>query len=150
VEESLADTSWWDRWLPRLYEVLGRANAGLPYLDSDGDPPTDGRGYADLMARLFPPVGAVTWRAPRYAEAVAESGSAGPPPAHRPAPRAQVWEPVLRHVALALCALEASGQPGANPYLRLETLARLTGSWLRVLGSLVGEGEAQRLPGPVR
>jgi hypothetical protein len=34
--ELLVDTTWWNRWLPRLYEILGRADAGVHYLDSDG------------------------------------------------------------------------------------------------------------------
>jgi hypothetical protein len=46
---------------------------------------------------------------------------------------------VLRHAALALCALEDTGRPGANPQLRLEAVVRIAGTWVRVLGRLVGE-----------
>ena len=66
VEELLADTRWWDRWLPRLCELLGRGETGFDYLDGDGEAPTDARGYTDLMGRLCPPIGLVTWRSPSY------------------------------------------------------------------------------------
>jgi hypothetical protein len=50
----------------------------------------------------------------------------------------QVWEPVLRHVALALSALEDTGVTGSSPHLRLATLTRITGVWLTVLNALTG------------
>jgi hypothetical protein len=149
VEQLLADTGWWDRWLPRLYEILGRANAGIPSLDGDDETPADDRGYTDLMGRLFPPVGSVTWRSARYPQAVAETASAGAQESLRPPTRVHVWEPALRHVALALCALEDSGTSGSNPHGRLETLIRLTGIWVTVLRALVGE-ELGRLLGSIR
>jgi hypothetical protein len=148
VDKLLADTSWWDRWLPRLYELLGRADAGIPYLDSNGETPADDRGYTDLMGRLFPPAGSVTWASPDYPLTVEKSACRGANDGLRPPGRVQAWEPVLRHVTLALCALEDSGQSAANPQLRLETLTRLTGTWVTVLNALVGEKSAH-LPGPV-
>jgi hypothetical protein len=57
---------------------------------------------------------------------------------------------VIRHVGVALCALEDTGTAGSSPHLRLETLARLTGSWLTALNGLVGQQTPHRLPGPVR
>jgi hypothetical protein len=148
VDELLADISWWDRWLPRLYEVLGRADAGLPYLDGDGETPADDRGYTDLMVRLFPPVSSVTWRSPSYARAVAERASDGTHEGLVPPARVHVWEPFIRHVALALCALEDTGAVGSSPHLRLETLTSITGTWVTVLNTLVGE-KAPHLPSPI-
>jgi hypothetical protein len=135
--------------LPRLYELLGGAGADLQYFEEDGQATTDGRGYIELMSSLFPPAGGVTWRSPDYPRAVAESASSGAYEGLRPPTRVHVWEPVIRQVVLALCALEDTGQPGANLQLRLETVARLTGSWVNVLGHLVGQ-ESPRLPGPIR
>src|SRR5215831_15336715 len=59
VEDLLVDDAWWDRWLPRLYELLGRdlrssgpdgASFGLGH----AQPVVDSRGYGDLMSYLFP------------------------------------------------------------------------------------------------
>jgi hypothetical protein len=50
VEELPADTGWWDRWLPRLYEILGRAAAGLHYFGG-------GLGGPRQRARLHRPDG---------------------------------------------------------------------------------------------
>jgi hypothetical protein len=47
--------------------------------------------------------------------------------------RPHVWEPVMRRVAVALCALKECGQDGAKPHLRLETEERLAGSRVRTL-----------------
>jgi hypothetical protein len=149
VEELVADTGWWDRWLPRLYELLGRADAGIPYLDSDGEAPTDDRGYTDLMGRLFPSVGSVTWRSPHYPQAVGDSDSRDGHGSPGLLTRVQVRESVIRHVALALCALEDTGITGSSPHLRLEALTRITVTWVSVLNILVGE-ESRRLPAPPR
>jgi hypothetical protein len=149
VEELLEDSSWWDRWLPRLYELLGRADADLQHLSEDGEVATDGRGYIDLMGRLFPPAGAVTWRSADYPRAMASDASGGPHDGLRQPTRAHVWESALRHVALALSALEDSGQPGASPQVRLETLARLTGTWVSALDTLTGQAPPN-LPRGVR
>jgi hypothetical protein len=147
VDKLVADASWWDRSLPRLYEILGRADASIPYLDSDGDTAADERGYIDLMGCLFPPVGEVAWRSPRYPEAV-NNASASPSGQRQPT-RVHVWEPVLRHMALALSAVEDTGTVGSSPHLRLEALARISGTWVTVLNSLVG-AESRPLPGPLR
>jgi hypothetical protein len=149
VQELLADTSWWDRWLPRLYEVLGRADAGIPYLDSDGETPTDDRGYTDLMGHLFPPAAAVTWRSANYPQAVAWTASRGAHASRGSRTPIHAWEPVLRHVALALCALEESGTADSSPHLRLEALARIIGTWGTVLDALMGEKTAD-IPRTVR
>jgi hypothetical protein len=147
MDELLADASWWDRWLPRLYEVLGRADAGIPYLD-DGETPADNRGYTDLMARLFPPLGEVNWRSPSYPQALA-ANPARPADVPRLPARGHVWESVMRHVALALCALEDTGTGASSPHLRLEALTRITSTWVSVLHTLVGDGSL-RLPGSGR
>lgn len=49
----LGDDEWWDRWLPRLYELLGRQL--MQYAPTPGEV-LDPRGYADLMTFLFPPI----------------------------------------------------------------------------------------------
>ena len=56
--------------------------------------------------------------------------------------RPVTWEPVIRHVAVALCALELTAAPHADPVLRIRTEAELTGSWLRTLRLLTGEETA--------
>jgi hypothetical protein len=137
----LSDDQWWDRWLPRLYELLGRqlmTYAPVPATVLDG------RGYADLMGFLFPPVrrhgAAVSWRSQIYGElaaledtaAFAADGAGG-------AVQAQVGEPVVRHVAEALCALEATGGPGADPYLRLRAKSEIVTAWADILRNLLGE-----------
>ena len=110
----------------------------------------DERGYSDLLGFLFPaiqdPQGTLTWRSPDYARAatIADApGAEGTRP--RTSTRAQVWEPVIRHVAEALCALESTGEPGADAYLRLRAEAEITGPWARTLRHLVGE-EQPELP----
>ena len=65
--------------MPRLYGILGRADGGIPHLDSDVEMAADDRGYADLIGRLFPPVGCVTWRWPSYRQAVAKSAAGDGP-----------------------------------------------------------------------
>jgi hypothetical protein len=151
----LSDAEWWDRWLPRLYELLGRRLApqatqsrrpayGERERTSAPAPLVDERGYSDLLGFLFLPIsdpqGTLTWRSPDYAAAVriAEAEEGAPKSI-----RAQVWEPVIRHVAEALCALESTGEPGADPYLRLRAEAEITGPWARILRHLVGEEEPE-------
>jgi hypothetical protein len=135
MAELLADRAWWERWLPRLGELLGR---DLPASANGRGTGLDVRGYVDILGHLLPPVGAVTWHSPDYPRAATESGL---PPA-----RAQVWEPVVRHVAVALCALERCAEEGADPQLRLDCAERITGPWVRVLRNLVGEGQVEQLP----
>jgi hypothetical protein len=133
----LSDDEWWDRWLPRLYELFGRQL--VQYAPTPGQV-LDRRGYADLMTFLFPPIlrgtANVTWRSPNYGELAgleeATVVAAGPA-------RAQVWEPVIRHLTEALCALEATGKPNADPYLRIRTKAEIVNSWADILRNLLGE-----------
>jgi len=133
----LSDDEWWDRWLPRLHELLGRQL--IQYAPTPGQV-LDRRGYADLMTFLFPPMlrgtATVTWRSPTYGELAgleeASEGAAGPA-------RAQVWEPVIRHLTEALCALEATGKPGADPYLRIRAKLEIVNSWADILRNLLGE-----------
>jgi hypothetical protein len=154
----LADAEWWDRWLPRLYELLGRrlAPQAAPsrrpaYGERERTPApaplVDERGYSDLLGFLFPPIadpqGMLTWRSPDYAAAavIADAGAEGG--SSPTSIRAQVWEPVIRHVAEALSALESTGEPGADAYLRLRAEAEITGPWARTLRHLVGEEEPE-------
>ncbi len=134
----LSDDEWWDRWLPRLYELLGRQL--IQYAPMPGEV-LDRRGYADLMTFLFPPISrgtamVVTWRSPNYGELAgleeATEAAAGPV-------RAQVWEPVIRHLTEALSALEATGKPSADPYLRIRAKAEIVNSWVDILRNLLGE-----------
>jgi hypothetical protein len=155
LDALLEDAGWWERWLPRLYELLGRrlVPAELPgrrpaygQRQAEEVPVVDARGYSDLLGFLFPPVAgtgeAVTWRSLDYPTAAhREQAAAGPGPA--PAARAQVWEPVVRHVAEALCTLESTGEPGADAYLRLRSEAEIIGPWVRILRHLVGEEEPE-------
>lgn len=124
LELLLADVEWWERWLPRLYELLGReignyarGNAGA----------VDDRGYVDLMTFLFPSVGGRCWRDPEYCRSIPVQV------------RVKVWEPVIRHVALAIAALEAADQPGTDPYVAMRSRAEITGSWTAILRHLLGE-----------
>jgi hypothetical protein len=109
----------------------------------------DERGYSDLLGFLFPPItdpsGPLTWRSADYpaAAAIADAGDSGAEGGPRRSLRAQVWEPVIRHVAEALCALESTGEPGADAYLRLRAEAEITGPWARTLRHLVGEEEPE-------
>jgi hypothetical protein len=156
IAQLVADATWWDRWLPSLYELLGRrgAEAVAAYGSMRRGAVVDERGYTDLMSYLFPPVGAetgrpITWRSVDYPAAAAEAARRDGHEAVRPAARPHVWEPVVRHVAKALCALEECGRTGADPQLRLETDERITGSWVRTLRNLVGEAPIEPLPQPV-
>src|SRR5215469_1069945 len=102
----------------------------------------DERGYTDLLGLLFPAVKdgqrELTWRSVAYSEPARKHPSTTR--VHDPtSPGAQAWQPVIRHVAEALCLLETTGQAGVDPYLRLRARAEIAGPWARVLGSLVGE-----------
>jgi hypothetical protein len=151
MEDLLADTAWWDRWLPDLYELLGRDLRGEPdEWGGPGEPIVDRRGYGDLLTYLFPPVDDVTWRSADYPRMASLQARQGAQHGTSPPVRAQVWEPVLRHVATALRALEETSAAGTDPQLRLEAEARITGSWVQVLRTLVGEQPATPLPEPIR
>jgi hypothetical protein len=151
MAELLADREWWTAWLPRLHQLLGRQphQYGRNRVDT-----VDAGGYPDLMAFVFPPVRDPTgrvlaeWHSPHYAdhsarEPVIGGHSAGPTGAGQA--RAAVWEPVVRHVAVALCALEITALPGADPLLRIRAEDEIAGAWLRTLRRLTGS-EVPALP----
>jgi hypothetical protein len=73
----------------------------------------------------------------------------GARPGTWPSVRTQVWEPVLRHVAKALRALEETSAANTDSQLRLEAEARITGSWVLVLCNLVGQHQTAPLPRPI-
>ena len=81
IEDLLVDDAWWDRWLPRLYELLGRnlQDTGSKRAHGLGQaqPVVDSRGYGDLMSYLFPPVQAngreLTWRSVDYPKAAVDA-----------------------------------------------------------------------------
>jgi hypothetical protein len=153
IEDLLTDHGWWATWLPRLYELLGRQ---LRRYTGGRIDVVDDRGYADLMAFLFPPIldqaGRVVaeWKSLAYPHHAVRAGQAGRDrhPATEATPssaRQAVWEPVIRHVAEALCALEQTAQPGADAVLRIRTKDELATSWLRTLRRLTG-ADAADLP----
>lgn len=127
MELLLGDVEWWERWLPRLYELLGR-EIGTYAGASNGA--VDDRGYVDLLTFLFPAVDGRSWRDPDYGRALDSV-------------RAHVWEPVIRHVALALAALEASEQPGTEPYVAMRSRAEIIGPWAGILRHLLGESSPE-------
>jgi hypothetical protein len=49
VEVLLADVEWWDRWLPRLNELLGRTRSPI----RGSERVLDDRGYVDPVGFLF-------------------------------------------------------------------------------------------------
>jgi hypothetical protein len=135
LDALLEDARWWDRWLPSFNELLGR---GLGYRERKGvdrpgrAPVLDQRGYSDLMAFLFPIVEGISWRSSSYGEAIG-------------AERAAIWEAVLRHVALALTALEWANRLEADPLRTITTQEQITGPWLKTLRRLLGvEGSVDR------
>jgi len=149
VEDLLADRDWWELLLPRLYEVLGRQTHVY-------DPSlivADDRGYVDLLGLLFPAIreqaGAVAeWHSREYpAHAkrhwqhhAASSGIATEIAVGCQA--AAMWEPVVRHVAKALSALEITSAPGADPILCIRAEDDIAGAWLRTLRRLTGADRA--------
>lgn len=154
MSELLHDREWWTTWLPRLYQLLGRQPNlyGRNRIDV-----LDERGYPDLLCFLFRPVrdrgGRVLaeWHSPYYADHATrelEATGAGPGSSDTGATPARpaVWEPVVRHVAVALCALEQTAGLGAEPLFRIRTEDEITGAWLRTLRWLTGS-EIPDLPG---
>src|SRR5262249_26466696 len=135
LEDLLADREWWAMWLPRLNELLGREVRpyGLPAADK-----LDTRGYVDLMTMLFPTVQlkgrlVAPWSSPAYPHHLrggheAEQSRQQPHLTAAPLTTAAAWEPVVRHVATALCAIEQTCVPGADPVLRIRTEDELAGS----------------------
>jgi hypothetical protein len=149
----LADRPWWREWLPLLNELIGRRLQHDRRSSGEGQPPPvlDDRGFGDLMRYLFPDLvddegSPVPWHSPeyrRYARLAWDHTSPRPPSAQRPV-RAEVWEPVVRHVARALSALETTSQAPGDAYTHLRVQAEIRGEWMRTLGAMLGEGSAQR------
>ncbi len=149
LDSLLGDEQWWDAWLPRLYELMGRDTG----YDPTGRAPVDDRGYIDLMQLLFPAVDRVTWRSAMYPVAAA----AGAVPDHlekrsqaatfsgRSDVCGQVWEPVIRHVARALSALEASERPDTDAYRAVQVQAEIMGPWVSILRQVAGPSSGELL-----
>lgn len=148
IDQLLGDEEWWSQWLPRLYEVLGshlpRPSGGAMPVSPD-QVPVDQRGYIDLLEWLLPTlIGEINWRSRAYplqARRVGTPASADPDPllSYR-------WEPVIRHVAEALCAFEYTADAAADPYTRMRLKAEITGPWLRVLLAIVDQEPPPELP----
>jgi hypothetical protein len=144
LEDLLADSQWWATWLPRLYELLGRETHPYGVLESDVH---DSRGYVDLMTLLFPPVelnGHVVtdWSSPAYPYHLERDHQAKQLVRAASVTAAATWEPIIRHVAAALCAIEQTSVPGADAVLRIRIQDELAGSWLRTLRRLAGDERA--------
>lgn len=150
MPDLLADREWWMAWLPRLYQLLGRQQDVFRTSRVEA---LDSRGYTDLLNHLFPAVrdrgGRVLadWSSPFYPDHARRARETGQP-ADRlveggaASGRAAVWEPVVRHVAAALCALEMAATPGADPLLRFRVEDEVAGGWLRTLHRLTGSDAA--------
>ncbi len=152
LETLLADRPWWDEWLPALGELIGRnLEYERGYSDRQARPVVDDRGFADLMGYLFPALidqrgEPVSWQSreyPRLARIAWDNTGAGATLRHRPV-RAEVWEPVVRHVACALTALEMTSQAASDAYTHLRVQAEVRGEWMRTLGTMIGAGISQR------
>jgi hypothetical protein len=148
LDALLADRRWWDRLLPHLNELLGRGSllpdGGRGRPGERPGPVSDQRGYADLMEFLFPRKvgtrGAVTWRDPDYGTyALSSGGESYSPDAH-------VWEATVRHVAMALDALDETLKPGANALYRIQVQEHIAGPWLRSLSYITGKEKPEPLP----
>jgi len=147
LEDLLGDREWWSTWLPRLHEILGPPPLGGGY-GLDDRRAHEERGYVDLMTHLFPPVqvdgsALAEWHGLDYPAAVRglTRAAAGTGPT-----RADMWQAVIRHIAVALSALAQTEVPGADPLLRIRTTDELTGAWARTLRRLTGN-ESADLPG---
>lgn len=148
IEALLADTRWWERWLPELNQLLGRElGQERGTYDKEGQPAiVDRRGYSNLLEYLFPtmasPRGAVAWRSPEYPLVAPAKDANEASPALR-----HIWEAVVRHVARALCSLEKAAQPEADPTAGILLQDHLTGPWLRTLWPLTGQAQPPALNG---
>jgi hypothetical protein len=152
LETLVADRPWWDEWLPVLGELIGRnLEYDRGYSDRQARPVVDDRGFADLMAYLFPaftdergqPVPWHSHEYPRLARMAWTNASDGSRVRQRPV-RAEVWEPVVRHVACALTALESTSRTSGDAYTHLRVQAEIRGEWMRTLGTMIGTGISQR------
>jgi hypothetical protein len=156
----LADHEWWEQWLPRLGELIGRnLQYGHTYDDGQSTTIVDDRGFADLMGHLFPNLKDAQgtpfrWNSleyPKHARLTWES--ARPRPRWQRPVRAEVWEPVVRHVALALTALEMTSHDPRDAYAHLRVEAEIRGDWMRtlevILGDLISSRPSQLLREPL-
>ncbi|MBJ7599759.1 hypothetical protein [Candidatus Nephthysia bennettiae] len=142
IELILAQRTWWDRCYPDLCKLLNRPPVSGPASQA---PPLDREGYADLLEFLFPSIaspqgGATTWRSLNYpAVGQARNRHEGD------RPLAATWAAVIRHVAVALAALEEVESPAALVLVE----DQLRHGWLGTLLTLIGEGapsDPPRLP----
>jgi hypothetical protein len=121
IDAILLDAHWWRTWYPELCALLGPART---------TPATD----FDLLEFLFPaipgPRGDITWRSMDY-PATAESRRRG----EASRPLRPIWERVIRHVVVALTALEQA----QDPSLLITVESQIRHGWLETLLSLVGE-----------
>ncbi len=147
LEALLRDSRWWDRWYPQLCRLMGSQqpyDRSRRYGETAAGSGLNAEGYVDVLEFLFPALakqqgGVVTWRDPNYpALAGSRTATEGPPPQ----PLAAVWEAVIRHVALALCALEDA--QAASALILVES--QLRHDWLAVLVSLTGEAQPPASP----
>jgi hypothetical protein len=148
LDALLTDRRWWDRLLPHLHELLGRGSLipskGRGRPGERESAVTDRRGYANLMEYLYPAKNhgdsVTTWRDPIYGAAFLT------PDDQVFGPDAEVWEATIRHVAMALDALDETLQPGANALYRIQVQEHITGPWLRALSYITGKGKPEPLP----
>lgn len=131
IEAILADSRWWERWLPDLNELMGRELQDMKDDHRRRAPVRDRRGFADLMEFLFPACDGVTWRSPNYPHL-------DHPAKKEPQHLYSLWESVIRHVVTAVALLEQVAQPGTQPGARILAQDQIIGPWLRVLKHLVG------------
>jgi AAA domain/TrwC relaxase len=153
LDALLADRQWWEEWLPSLGELLSRdAAQDRGYGDADTPLAVDGRGFADLLDHLFPTMEdethqQVRWHSSGYGHCALrawQSARATRSLQGRPV-RAEVWGPVIRHVAVALTALQTTSQTPNDAYTHLRVEAELRGEWLRTLRSILGEETSEHL-----
>ncbi|MDQ6899512.1 MAG: hypothetical protein M3072_08395 [Candidatus Dormibacteraeota bacterium] len=86
--------------------------------------------------------GAIRWRSLEYPAAAAPQNTDEAAPA-----LSHIWESVIRHVTKALCALEKTAEPKADPVSAILTQDHIAAPWLRTLRALTGEGSPPERPG---
>lgn len=133
----LAERDWWATWYPEFCKLLSRDISDRE-LSSTGvgerGPVLDSEGYFDLLEFLFPtlrgPRRAVTWRSPNY-----PTTAEGRYQDEGGRPLKPAWESVIRHVVLAMTALEEARKAS----LLISVEDQIRHGWLSTLLSLVGE-----------
>jgi hypothetical protein len=133
----LAERDWWATWYPELCKLLSRHTSRRKLSSTgvgDGGPVLDSDGYFDLLEFLFPalrgPRGTVTWRSPNYPTTAERSHQDDGGRPLKPA-----WESVIRHVVVAMTALEEA----RNASLLISVEDQIRHGWLSTLLCLVGE-----------